>query len=51
MVLVKYNCALQHRYNKIDTIDPILLDEIDDINNHYINYAYVMLYLTLYKNI
>lgn len=32
MVFVKYNRALQRRYKRKDTIDPIILQEIDDCN-------------------
>ncbi|XP_057976272.1 uncharacterized protein LOC131163651 [Malania oleifera] len=32
LVLVKYNRTLRHRYNKRDTIDPILLKDSDDSN-------------------
>ncbi|XP_048616815.1 uncharacterized protein LOC125575425 isoform X2 [Brassica napus] len=32
MVFVKYNRALKRRYDLKDTIDPVLLDEIDDCN-------------------
>ncbi|KAL1210202.1 hypothetical protein V5N11_013230 [Cardamine amara subsp. amara] len=32
MVFVKYNRALQRRYKRKDTIDPIILDEIDESN-------------------
>ena len=32
MVFVKYNRALKRRYDLKDTIDPILLEEIDDSN-------------------
>nr|KAJ0190364.1 hypothetical protein LSAT_V11C800399850 [Lactuca sativa] len=32
MVYIKFNCALQRRYQRKDTIDPILLKEIDESN-------------------
>ncbi|CAH8256036.1 unnamed protein product [Arabidopsis lyrata] len=32
MVFVKYNRALQRRYKRKDTVDPIVLDEIDECN-------------------
>ncbi|XP_059658517.1 uncharacterized protein LOC132304822 [Cornus florida] len=32
LVFIKYNRALRHRYNMRDTLDPILLDDIDESN-------------------